>query len=140
MSTVNQSHATEEIRLGPTILVVEDDVEQRMLFTRIFVASGYFVLAAENGDEAVNIAVRELPGLIMMDATMPGKNGWVATRELKDDARTRHIPILILTGHSGDVARDAALAAGCDVYLTKPVPVRHLLAAVLKLLPQAGAP
>lgn len=134
----SESHVTEEIRLGPTILVAEDDLEQRILFTRIFVASGYFVLAAENGAEAVEIATRERPGLIMMDATMPEKTGWDATRELKDDVRTRHIPILILTGHSGDVARDAALAAGCDVYLTKPVPVRDLLAAVLTLLPQSS--
>jgi CheY-like chemotaxis protein len=136
---VSQSHATDEIRLGPTILVAEDDLEQRMLFTRIFVAAGYFVLAAENGAEAVDIALRERPGLVLMDASMPGKSGWTATRELKNDARTRHIPIIILTGHSNDAAHDAAIAAGCDVYLAKPVPVRDLLTTILKLLPQPAS-
>jgi two-component system cell cycle response regulator DivK len=119
---------------GPTILLAEDDIAQLSLYTRILIGTGYYVIGVDNGDDAVAMTRRELPGLVIMDATLPGKDGWTATRELKADVLTRHIPIILATGLTGDADERAAAVAGCDVFLRKPIPVRDLLAAVFRFL------
>lgn len=117
----------------PTILLAEDDVTQRVLYTRILIAAGYYVLGVDNGDDAVEVTRRELPGLVLMDVTMPAKDGLTASRELKADSMTRHIPIILMTGHSesGTTLSDAL----SDAILAKPIPVRQLLAKVMHFLP-----
>ena len=117
----------------PTILLAEDDVTQRVLYTRILIAAGYFVYGVDNGDDAVDVTRRELPGLVLMDVTMPAKDGLTASRELKADETTRHIPIILMTGHSesGTTLSDAL----SDAILAKPIPVRQLLAQVTHFLP-----
>ena len=118
-----------------TILLAEDDVAQRLLYTRILIGAGYYVLGADNGDDALETARRELPDLVLMDVTMPGRDGWSTARALKDDERTRHIPVVLMTGHTGDAADAAARASGCNEMLGKPIPVRSLLAAVETYVP-----
>ncbi len=118
-----------------TILLAEDDVAQRLLYTRILIGAGYYVLGADNGDDAVDLARRELPDLVLMDVTMPGRDGWSATRTLKDDERTRHIPIILMTGLTGEEADASARASGCDRLMDKPIPVRSLLATVADYAP-----
>lgn len=117
----------------PTILLAEDDITQRVLYTRILIAAGYYVFGVGNGDDAVDVTRRELPGLVLMDVTMPAKDGLTATRELKADAATRHIPIILMTGHSesGTTLSDSL----SDAILAKPIPVRQLLAHVTRFLP-----
>lgn len=117
----------------PTILLAEDDITQRVLYTRILIAAGYYVFGVGNGDDAVDVTRRELPGLVLMDVTMPAKDGLTATRELKADEATRHIPIILMTGHSesGTTLRDSM----SDAILAKPIPVRQLLAEVTRFLP-----
>ena len=128
-----------ELSAGPTILLAEDDLTQRLLYTRILMGSGYYVICAANGDEAMLSARRDQPNLILMDVTMPGTSGWAAARELKDDPATRHIPIILMTGLTGDEAERAAADAGCDSFLPKPLPVRTLLSTVERFCPP-GSP
>ena len=120
---------------GPPILLAEDDVTQQLLYTRILMGAGYYVICADNGDDAVMLAGREMPGLVLMDASMPGKDGWSAARELKTAPATRHIPIVLITGFSSAAENGSAEAAGCDAFLAKPGPVRELLSTVSRFLP-----
>ena len=122
-------------RVAPRILIVEDDEQQRDLFARILMDAGYDVVSARNGDDAVLSAARDLPGMVLMDANMPQKSGWAATREIRADDRTKHIPVVMLTGFANEKAELAAEEAGCDAYITKPVPVRELLRVVARFLP-----
>src|SRR6187549_1513652 len=107
-----------------TILLAEDDTAQRLLYTRILMGAGYYVFGTDNGDDAVDIARRELPNLVLMDVTMPGRDGWAATRALKDDERTRDIPVVLMTGLTGVATDAAARASGCNQVMGKPIPVR----------------
>ena len=123
--------------LGPSsILVAEDNVEQRELYVAILTGAGYRVLEAGDGAEAVDMARRERPGLVLMDVTMPGTSGWNAVRTLKEDPDTHPIPIIVVTGLASAWDRDASLASGCDEYLAKPVPPLKLLEEVRKFLPR----
>ena len=117
-----------------TILNVEDIPENRQLVRRILESQGYVVVDAENALEGIEKAVQLRPDLILMDMTLPVMSGWDATAALKDDERTRAIPVLALTAHSMSGDRDRALAAGCDDFDTKPVDLPRLLAKIDTLL------
>jgi len=122
---------------APLILVVDDYQDAREMYAEYLQFSGFRVAEARNGNEAVDQAFALRPDLILMDLSLPGKDGWEATRELKADERTRHIPIVALTGHALAGASDGAKKAGCDSFVTKPclpddlvVEVRRMLNAV----------
>lgn len=122
---------------APLILVVDDYQDAREMYAEFLHYSGFRVAEARNGNEAVDQAFALRPDLILMDLSLPGKDGWEATRELKADERTRHIPIVALTGHALAGASDGAKKAGCDSFVTKPclpddlvVEVRRMLNAV----------
>lgn len=121
--------------LAPTIVVAEDNAEQRSLYVALLTGVGYRVLEAADGAEAVEVVRRERPGLVLMDVTMPGTSGWNAVRTLKEDIETRAIPIIVVTGLASAWDRDASLASGCDEYLAKPVPPVRLIEEVRKFLP-----
>jgi len=120
---------------GPTILVAEDNADQRSLYVALLTGVGYGVLEAADGAEAVEIARQSQPGLVLMDVTMPGTSGWNAVRTLKEDPQTRAIPIIVVTGLASAWDRDASMASGCDEYLAKPVQPVRLLEEVRKFLP-----
>jgi CheY-like chemotaxis protein len=120
---------------GPTILVAEDNADQRSLYVALLTGVGYRVLEAADGAEAVEIARRSQPGLVLMDVTMPGTSGWNAVRTLKQDPETHMIPIIVVTGLASAWDRDASIASGCDEYLAKPVQPVRLLEEVRKFLP-----
>jgi CheY-like chemotaxis protein len=120
---------------APTIVVAEDNAEQRSLYVALLSGVGYRVLEAADGSEAVEVVRRERPGLVLMDVTMPGTSGWNAVRTLKEDIATRDIPIIVVTGLASAWDRDASLASGCDEYLAKPVPPVRLIEEVKKFLP-----
>lgn len=120
---------------GPTILVAEDNSDQRSLYVALLTGVGYRVLEASDGAEAVEVARQSQPGLVLMDVTMPGTSGWNAVRTLKEDPRTRAIPIIVVTGLASAWDRDASMASGCDEYLAKPVQPVRLLEEVRKFLP-----
>jgi CheY-like chemotaxis protein len=124
---------------APLILVVDDYQDAREMYAEYLVFSGFRVAEARNGNEAVAQAFALTPDLILMDLSLPGMDGWEATRLLKADERTRHIPVVALTGHALAGASEGARKAGCDSFVTKPclpddlvVEVRRMLSAVKK--------
>ncbi len=108
------------------ILIVEDNAMNRALLMAILKPEGYELLTAENGQIGVDMAARELPDLILMDVMLPVMNGYDATRKIKANPATRHIPIVAVTANAVPTERDRALDAGCDGYITKPVDTRAL--------------
>ena len=122
---------------APLILVVDDYQDAREMYAEYLQFSGFRVAEARNGNEAVDQAFALLPDLILMDLSLPGKDGWEATKELKADSRTRHIPIVALTGHALAGASDGAKKAGCDSFVTKPCLPDALVAEIRRLLDQS---
>ena len=108
------------------ILVVEDNAMNRALLQTILKPQGYDLLVAEDGQTGVDLAFREKPDLILMDVMLPVMSGYDATRKIKANPTTRHIPILAITASAMPRERDRALDAGCDGYLTKPIDTRAL--------------
>ncbi len=124
---------------APLILVVDDFQDNREMFAEFLSLSGYRVAEACNGREALEQAFSLLPDAILMDLSLPELDGWEATRRLKRDARTRHIPVIALTGHAlADHSREAR-EAGCDAFLTKPCMPEALVAELTRLLAAAAA-
>lgn len=117
-----------------TILLVEDNEDNRTVYTTILRYYGYQVIEAPSAEEGIAIARQMQPALILMDIGLPGIDGWEATRRLKGDARTRHIPIVALTAHALAEHRAQSFAAGCDGYLAKPIEPRDVLAEVRRYL------
>jgi CheY-like chemotaxis protein len=122
------------------ILYVEDnDDNVYMLKMRLELLDGYDVLVAENGETGCNTARAEKPDLVLMDLDLPVVDGWEATRRLKADPSTRHIPIIALTAHAMSGSREKALAVGCDDFDTKPVDFDRLLGKIERLLAKTRA-
>jgi CheY-like chemotaxis protein len=118
------------LRSQPLVLLAEDFEDARELYRDYLEFSGFSVETAANGREAIDLAVSLLPDLILMDASMPVLDGWQATKELKANPATKHIPILALTAHAFDDARQDARDAGCDGFVTKPCLPDDLVARV----------
>jgi two-component system, cell cycle response regulator DivK len=104
----------------PLVLLAEDFEDARELYRDYLEFSGFAVETATNGREAIDQAIALQPDVILMDASMPVLDGWQATRELKANPATKHIPILALTAHAFDDARREAKSVGCDGFVTKP--------------------
>lgn len=113
-----------------TILLVEDNLDNRTVYRLILEHAGYRVLEAVDGEEGIRLARERQPDLILMDIAIPLIDGWTATRILKADETTRHIPIIALTAHALPADRAMAAEAGCDGYLSKPVAPRRVLEEV----------
>ena len=116
------------------ILLVEDNEINRDMLSRRLIKRGYEVSIAMDGVEGVSAARTSIPDLILMDMSLPLKDGWEATSDIKADAQTKHIPIIGLSAHAMEGDRDKAMQAGCDDYDTKPVELDRLLGKIEKLL------
>jgi two-component system cell cycle response regulator DivK len=121
----------------PKILLVEDNEMNRDMLSRRLQRKGYEVVLALDGQTGVEMTQNHGPDLVLMDMSLPVLDGWEATRRLKTDASTRHIPVIALTAHAMSSDREKALEAGCDDYDTKPVELPRLLAKIEALLSQA---
>ena len=119
---------------NPLILVVDDYQDAREMYAEYLQYSGFRVAEAKNGNEAVAQARSLKPDLILMDLSLPGMDGWEATRVLKADEETRHIPIVALTGHALAGASEGARKAGCDSFVTKPCLPDDLVVEVRRML------
>jgi CheY-like chemotaxis protein len=116
------------------ILLVEDNEISRAILSRRLEKRGYAVLEAVDGRQALVVASRERPDLILMDMSLPGLDGWHATRELRKMPETTCIPVIALTAHTLPGDRDRAIAAGCDEYEGKPVELPQLMSKIESLL------
>jgi two-component system cell cycle response regulator DivK len=120
------------------VLYVEDNDDNVYMLTRRLTRNGFEVDVAPDGEAGVERARSSQPELILMDLGLPGIDGWEATRLLKADASTAHIPVIALSAHAMAGDRDSALAAGCDEFETKPVQLDQLLVKMRLLLGDPG--
>lgn len=121
-------------KIDQTILLVEDNEDNRIIYSTVLRHVGYEVLEAQDGVEAIELARAKLPDLILMDISIPVIDGWEATRVLRQDPLTRHIPIIALTAHALADDRERALEMGFTAYLAKPVEPRAVVAEVRRWL------
>jgi two-component system, cell cycle response regulator DivK len=119
---------------SPLVLVVDDFPDNRDMYMQYLEFSGLRVAEAQNGHEALQQANTLLPDLIVMDLSLPGLDGWEATRRLKADPRTQSIPVIALTGHALAGHSKGAIEAGCDAFITKPCLPERLLEEIRKML------
>jgi CheY-like chemotaxis protein len=122
----------------PKILLVEDNEMNRDMLSRRLIRRGYDVAIALDGEQGLAMARSESPSLILMDMSLPGIDGWEATRRLKAAPETQTIPIIALTAHAMSGDREKAQAAGCDDFDTKPVDLTRLLEKIETLLRRVG--
>jgi CheY-like chemotaxis protein len=117
------------------ILYVEDNDDNVYMLRNRLTRAGFTVVIATDGVQGVAMAGSERPDLIIMDLTLPDMDGWEATRRIKSDPATKHIPVVALTANAMEGDREKALAAGCDDFDTKPVELPRLLDKIRALAP-----
>jgi len=122
----------------PRIVLIEDNEMNRDMLSRRLVRRGYEVAIALDGEQGLAMARSEAPALILMDMSLPGIDGWEATRQLKAAPETQKIPVIALTAHAMAGDREKAVAAGCDDFDTKPVELTRLLEKIEALLGRTG--
>ncbi|HYT49390.1 MAG TPA: response regulator [Pyrinomonadaceae bacterium] len=122
-----------------TILVVEDFDDTRLMMKMWLMKKGYRVIEAETGEEAITIAKREHPDLIIMDMMMPGMNGLDATQQIRQYQSLRRTPIVAVSAYGADEYRRIAIEAGCDEYVSTPFEPRELAELIRSLLASKNA-
>lgn len=121
-----------------TILIVEDNPVNQKLLVTILRPHGYRLLTANDGEEAIAIALQELPQLILMDLQLPKMNGYAAMQRLKEHPETACIPVIALTAHAMPEERYYAQQVGFNGYITKPIDTRAFPSQVRTYLERAG--
>jgi two-component system cell cycle response regulator DivK len=108
------------------ILVVEDNRDNMTLIVDVLMSLDYVVLQATDGEQGVELAISEVPDLILMDLSLPRMDGWAATRAIKAQPALAKIPVIALTAHAMVGDRERAIEAGCDDYISKPINLQEL--------------
>jgi CheY-like chemotaxis protein len=124
----------ERERQRPLVLLVEDQAELRRLYAEQLAMSGFDVIEAANGADAISWTTSHTPDVVLMDLSIPVIDGWEATRRLKRDERTAHIPVVALTAHDGAGELRRATEAGCDWFVPKPCPPDALISEIRRVL------
>jgi two-component system, cell cycle response regulator DivK len=122
----------------PKILIIEDTENNRVLLTRRLKPRGHEIITADDAESGIALVESEKPALVLMDLGLPGMDGWAATRALKLNPATRHIPVIALTAHAMQGDREKAVEAGCDDYETKPIDFSRLLDGSFASHPSLG--
>jgi CheY-like chemotaxis protein len=120
----------------PAILIIENEVSNRILIERVLSTRGYRCISASNGQEAMNILDYEWVDLILTDLSMPVLDGYRTTQLIRERPALANVPIVAVTAYALSDENEAALQIGCNEYLTKPFKPRQLLEVVDRLLPQ----
>jgi two-component system, cell cycle response regulator DivK len=123
--------------MSKRVLAVEDQEDNMQILRDAIVNAGYEIIEAENGEQALALAAKHRPDLILMDIQIPIIDGYEATRRIKADAALRSIPIIAVTSHALDGGEQKARAAGCDDFVAKPYSPRQLLAKIRQYLGEA---
>ncbi len=116
------------------ILVVDDEEHIAELISYNLTSNGYKVITANNGIDAIKLAIEEKPSLILLDLMIPGKDGYDVCKEVRGNSEVKNIPIIMLTAKSEELDKILGLELGADDYITKPFSVRELLARVKAVL------
>ncbi len=123
---------------GKRILVIEDNPLNLELVTDLLEAAGFAVIPARTAEEGLRLVRQVEPDLVLMDLTLPGMDGLVATQLLKADPTTRHLPVVALTARAMKGDEAIVLGAGCDGYLTKPIDTRTFAGTVSDFIAAAN--
>ena len=118
----------------PLVLIVEDQSDLRQLYVQALTMSGFTVIEAGNGADAIAHTSEHFPDVVIMDLSLPVMDGWEATRRLKGDARTQRIPVVALTAHDGSGELQRATRAGCDWFVPKPCQPHDLIEEVRRVI------
>jgi two-component system cell cycle response regulator DivK len=121
----------------PRVLLVDDYQDTREMYGEYLEFSGFEIVLASNGAEALQRAIDSVPDVILMDLSLPVIDGWEATRRLKADSRTARIPVVAVTGHALRGMSEVAKKAGCDGFITKPCLPEALAIEIRKVLASA---
>jgi two-component system cell cycle response regulator DivK len=124
------SEGIKEKVMGKTILIVEDEPRNLKLLRDLLQRFGYEILEASDGEQGVKSAGEKMPDLILMDIMMPKMDGLEATRIIKADTKTKHIPIIALTSYAMKGDREKTIEAGCDGYIAKPIDIKEVLKTI----------
>ena len=133
---MNMSISSGQGVYRPTILIVENEVSNRVLIEKVLSTRGYRCLSASNGREALDMLDREVVDLILTDLSMPVLDGYRTTELIRERPAMAHVPIVAVTAYALSDENEAALRIGCNEYLTKPFKPRQLLEVVERLLLQ----
>lgn len=117
-----------------TVLLVEDTEDNRFMMRRLLEMTGYRVVEAMNGEEAVKLAKSELPQIILMDLSLPVIDGLAATRLIRKLPKLESIPIIAVSAHDTSDFQSEAMQAGCNSYVTKPIDFNELEELIAQLL------
>jgi CheY-like chemotaxis protein len=120
----------------PTILIIENEVSNRLLIERVLSTRGYRCISASNGLEALNVLDEENVDLVLTDLSMPVLDGYRTTQLIRERPAMAHVPIVAVTAYALNDENEAAMQIGCNEYLTKPFKPRQLLELVDRLLPR----
>jgi two-component system, cell cycle response regulator DivK len=121
MPSISNISLTRFPRPKQTILVAEDSADSREMLEVLLEIKGYHVISAEDGSRAFDVALQAVPDLILIDLELPGLDGLSVAKELRQHPELEAVPIIIMSGHDPSKYRAAALSAGCDDYLPKPI-------------------
>jgi two-component system, cell cycle response regulator DivK len=130
---VSKDRTEDRDGASPLVLVVEDFEDNRFMMRRLLEMSGYRVVEAVNGNQAVEAASREQPDIILMDLSLPLLDGLAATRRIREQQGTRRVPIVAVSAHDSADFHAEALAAGCNEYVTKPIDFDQLVNLLQRL-------
>lgn len=122
------------MKTGATVLLVEDNEDNRIVYTTMLEHFGFRVVQVGDGEGALTLARDENPDIVIMDISIPGIDGWTVTERLSEDPATREIPVVAVTAHAGPRHQDRARELGCAGYLTKPCEPRRLLAEIRRII------
>ena len=139
-STIARASLDHSSSAGQRLLLVEDNEDNRTIYSTVLRYLGYQVIEAVDGLQAVALARSEHPDLILMDISIPGMDGWEATRVLRQDPATQEIPIIALTAHALPDDRKRATEVGFTSYLAKPIEPNAVVAEVRRLLGGSDGP
>jgi len=121
-----------------TIMIVEDEPANQKLFSDLLNNLGYRVLLAKNGLEAIDLTLKEMPDLVLMDIGLPGISGLDATKIIKENNKTKQIPIIAVTAFAMKEDEARAMQAGCDSFIAKPVNIRDLIREIERWVARSG--
>ena len=129
--------------VADTILIVDDDAVTQKVLQHYLVRAGFQAITAQNGREALKLARRELPQLIILDVVMPDMDGWTVLKAIQESEPTKAIPVVMLSGNAELVTKEESLSSGARAVLVKPTNPEQLITVVRRLLPprlpQTGA-